>query len=53
MCKVGLEERGCMNQVFPVRQVCEKYLGKSNNVFWTFMDLVKGYERIDRGYMGC
>ena len=31
--------RGCMDQVFAVRQVCEKYLANGKDVFWTFMDL--------------
>ncbi len=30
-----------------VRQVCEKYLRKGQ-VFWTFMDLEKAFDRVDR-----
>ena len=30
-----------MDQVFAVRQVCEKYLANTKDVFWTFMDLEK------------
>ena len=26
--------RGCMDQVFAVRQVCEKYLANGKDVFW-------------------
>ena len=40
--------RGCMDQVFVVRQVCEKYIANAKNVFWAFMDLEKAYDRIDR-----
>ena len=32
-----------MDQVFSVRQVCEKYLGNREYVFWAFMDLEKAY----------
>ena len=37
--------RGHMDQVFVVRQLCEKY-GK--DVFWAFMDLEKAYDTVDR-----
>ena len=40
--------RGCMDQLFVVRQVCEKYLRKGKEVFWAFMDLEKAYDRVDR-----
>ncbi len=40
--------RGCVDQIFAVRQVCEKYLVKGKEVFWSFMDLEKAYDRIDR-----
>ena len=51
-CAIGEEQcgfrqgRGCMDQVFAVRQVCEKYL-TNRNVFWAFMDLEKAYDSID------
>ena len=35
--------RACMNQVFTVRQVCEKYPANGKDVFWAFMDLEKVY----------
>ena len=41
-------ERGCMDQVFVVRQVCEKYIAKGKDVYWAFMDLEKAYDRVDR-----
>ena len=37
-----------MDQVFAVRQVCEKYLANVKDVFWAFMDLKKAYDTIDR-----
>ena len=37
-----------MDQVFAVRQVCEKYLANGKDVFWVFMDLEKAYYTIDR-----
>ena len=40
--------RGCVDQVFVVRQVCEKYLAKGKEVYWAFMDLEKAYDRVDR-----
>ena len=39
--------RGCRDQVFAVRQVCEKYLTNWKDVFWAFMDLEKAYDIID------
>ncbi len=37
----GFRRRGCVDQIFAVRQVCEKYLTKCKDVFWAFMDLEK------------
>ncbi len=31
--------RGCVDEMFAVRQVCEKHLAKCKEVFWAFMDL--------------
>ena len=39
--------RVCMDQVFAIRQVCEKYLANGKDVFWAFMDLEKAYHTID------
>ncbi len=39
--------RGCVDQIFTVRLVCEKYLAKGKDVFWALMDLEKAYDRID------
>ena len=47
-CAIGDEQcgfkqgRGCMDQVFAVRQECEKYLANGKDVFWVFVDLKKG-----------
>ena len=35
------------DQVFAVRQVCEKYLANGKDVFWAIMDLEKAYGTID------
>ena len=37
-----------MDQVFVVRQVCEKYHANGKEVFGAFMDLEKAYDTIDR-----
>ena len=53
-CAIGEEECGfrqsigCMDQVFDVRQVCEKYLANGTDVLWAFMYLEKPYNMIDR-----
>ena len=53
-CAIGEEQcgfrqgRGYMDQVFAVRQVCEKYLANGKDVFWAFMDFEKAYDTIDR-----
>ena len=45
----GLRQgRGCMDQVFAVRQVCEKYLANGKDLFCAFMDLEKAYDMIDQ-----
>ena len=40
--------RLCMNQLFAVRLVCEKYLTNGKDVFWAIMDLENAYDTIDR-----
>ena len=42
------QSRGYMDQVFAVRQVCEKYPANGKCLFRTLMDLEKAYDRIDR-----
>ena len=36
------------DQLFALRQVCEKYLANEKDVFWAFMDFEKAYDMIDR-----
>ena len=43
-----LKGRGCTDQVFVIRQVCEKYMSRGKNVYFAFMDLEKAYDRVDR-----
>ena len=43
--------RGCTDQIFTVRQICEKYLGKCKDVYFAFLDLEKAYDRVDRDVM--
>ena len=40
--------RGCVYQLFLVRQLCEKCLAKEKDLFWAFMYLEKAYDRVDR-----
>ena len=40
-----------MEQVFGIRQVCEKYLANWKDVFWASMDLEKAYDTIDQHVM--
>ena len=43
--------RGCTDQIFIVRQICKKYLGKGKDVYFAFLDLEKAYDRVDRDAM--
>ena len=43
--------RGCTDQIFIVRQICEKHLGKGKDVCFAFLDLEKAYDRVDRDAM--
>jgi hypothetical protein len=38
--------RGCVDQVFALKCVCEKYLEKQKEVFVAFMDLEKAYDSV-------
>ena len=40
--------RGCVDQIFTVKQLCEKYARKGRTLYWAFMDLEKAYDRVDR-----
>ena len=33
------------DQIFIVRQICEKYLGKGKDVYFAFLDLEKAYDK--------
>ena len=45
--------RGCRptDQIFIVRQICEKYLEKGKDMYFAFLDLEKAYDRVDRDAM--
>ena len=43
--------RGCTDQIFIVRQICEKYLAKGKDKYFVFLDLEKAYDRVDRDAM--
>ncbi len=40
--------RGCVDQIFAVKMLAEKYLEKDRKLFAAFMDLEKAYDRVDR-----
>ena len=37
----------CTNQIFIVRQICEKYLGKGKDMHFASLDLEKAYDTVD------
>ena len=39
--------RGCTDQIFIVRQMCEKYLRKGKDVYFAFLDPEKAYDRVN------
>ena len=43
--------RSCADQIFVLRQVCEKMKEKKKRVFVAFMDLEKAYDRVEREAM--
>ena len=43
--------RGCVDQVFVMRQLCERFESKGKNLYAAYMDLEKAYDRIDRNAM--
>ena len=43
--------RNLLLLIYSVRQMCEKYLANGKDVFWTFMDLEKAYDTMDRHVM--
>ena len=36
--------RGCADQIFVVRHLCEKFLARGKEVYFAFMDLEKVYD---------
>jgi hypothetical protein len=40
--------RGCVDQIFGLRQIIEKKLEKQKEAFVAFLDLEKAYDRVDR-----
>ena len=40
--------RSCSDQIFVLRQLCEKMKEKGKKVWIAFMDLEKAYDRVDR-----
>ena len=42
-----------LQQIFIVRQICEKYLGKGKDVYFVFLDLGKAYDRVVRCNVEC
>ena len=40
--------RGCVDQVFVVRQVVEKAIEKVKEVYMAFVDLEKAYDNVSR-----
>ena len=43
--------RSCADQIFALRQLCEKMFEKKKRVYLAFMDLEKAYDRVDRSAM--
>ena len=43
--------RGCTDQIFIVRQIFEKYLGKGMDLCFAFLGLEKVYDRVDKNAM--
>ena len=43
--------RGCVDQVFVMKQMSEKFICKNKELYVAFMDLEKAYDRIDRNAM--
>lgn len=39
---------GCVDQIFSLRNIAEKFLAKNRKVFCTFVDLEKAYDKVER-----
>lgn len=42
------EGRGCVDQIFTVKLLAEKYIQRRKKLYAVFMDLEKAYDRVDR-----
>ena len=45
--------RGCVDQVFVMKQMSEKFVDKDKSLYVAYMDLEKAYHRVDRETMWC
>ncbi|KAK3889840.1 hypothetical protein Pcinc_006166 [Petrolisthes cinctipes] len=43
--------RRCVDQIFALKSILEKYIGKGRKLYAAFMDLKKAYDRVDRKAM--
>merc|ERR1711911_567486 len=43
--------RGCVDQVFSLKQLSEKCVAKGKSLYVAYMDLEKAYDRVDRNAM--
>ena len=43
-----MPEKGTLDTIFIARQLQEKYLGKKKNLYFTFVDLEKAFDRVPR-----
>ncbi len=43
-----IEGRGCVDQIFTVKLLAEKYIEKRKKLYAAFVDLEKTYDRVDR-----
>ena len=53
MIAEDVQGRRCTDQIFIVRQICEKYLGKGEDVYFAFLDLEKAYDTVELIEMQC
>ena len=43
--------RGCVDQVFVMKQINEKFVDKNKSLYFAYIDLEKAYDRVDREAM--
>ena len=44
--------RGCLDQIFTVKQIVDKVIEKDKKVYMAFVDLEKAYDNVNRGSCG-